>query len=203
MEDAFEKISVTLAAAVLAVDFVDAPCRPGMHRRVDVAERPFISGQLAIGVHIPVARQQQQLVLGEARIDQGHGNGMKGQVPGSVPWVFPFVRHQNDVGVVQMRPVGIASVPPRCAAVGAAADRRSAIREYRSNRTALTTACRRALGAARAAHRGRRCPAAILRRIRRLRLGADRTRGQNRRDRKGGRQGSIAHATGPFLRPAG
>ena len=184
VEDALEKISVALAAAVLAVDLVDAPGRPGMHRRVDVAECPFIGRQLAIGVHVPVARQQQQLVLGEARIDQRQGDGMKGEVPGGVPRVFPLVRHRDDVGIVQMQPVGIASVPPRCAAAAAAADRRSAIREYRSSRTALTTACRRAPGAAPAAHRDRRCPAAALRRIRRLRLGADRTRGRNRRDRK-------------------
>jgi hypothetical protein len=64
-------------------------------------------------VHVPVARQQQQLVLGEARIDQRQGDGMKRQVPGGVPWVFPFVGHCDNVGVVQMPPVGIASVPPR------------------------------------------------------------------------------------------
>src|SRR5204863_2456591 len=43
VEDTFEKIPIALAAAVLAVDFIDTPCRPGMHRRVDVAECPFIS----------------------------------------------------------------------------------------------------------------------------------------------------------------
>ena len=114
VEDTFEKIPVALAASVLPVDFIDTPRRPGVHRRIDVAECPFIGGQLAIGVHIPVARQQQQLVLGEARIDQCQGDGVKREVPGRIPWVFPLVRHYDDVGIVQMQPVGIASVPPRC-----------------------------------------------------------------------------------------
>ena len=41
-----------------AVDLVDAPGGPGMHRRIDVAERPFIGGQLAVRMHVPFARQQ-------------------------------------------------------------------------------------------------------------------------------------------------
>src|SRR5271169_6702402 len=45
VEDTLEKIPVALATAVLAVDLIDAPRRPGMHRRVGVAECPFISGQ--------------------------------------------------------------------------------------------------------------------------------------------------------------
>src|SRR6516164_6838688 len=113
VEDTFEKIPVTLAA-MLAVYFINPPRRPSVHRRIDITERPFISGQLAIGVHIPVARQQQQLVLGKARIDRCQGDGMKREIPGRIPWVFPFVRHRDDVGIVQMQPVGIASLPPRC-----------------------------------------------------------------------------------------
>src|SRR5215472_7907173 len=44
MEDTFEKIPVTLAAAMLAVDLIDTPRRPSVHRRIDVTERPFIGG---------------------------------------------------------------------------------------------------------------------------------------------------------------
>src|SRR6516165_680042 len=70
MEDTLEKVPVTFAAMVLPVDFIDAPRRPSMHRRIDVTKCPFVGGKLAIGVHIPVARKQQQLVLGKARIEQ-------------------------------------------------------------------------------------------------------------------------------------
>ena len=52
------------------LDLVDAPCGPGMHRRVDVAEGPFIGRQLPVGMHVPLAQHQQQLLLGEIRIDQ-------------------------------------------------------------------------------------------------------------------------------------
>src|SRR5207249_5307090 len=34
---------------------------------------------------------------------------MESQVPGCVPWKFPFIRHGEDIGVVQMRPVTVAS----------------------------------------------------------------------------------------------
>src|SRR6516165_8772968 len=34
MEDTFEKIPVTLAAAMLAVDLIDTPRRPSVHRRI-------------------------------------------------------------------------------------------------------------------------------------------------------------------------
>jgi hypothetical protein len=35
---------------------------------------------------------------------------MKGQIPGSVPGVLPFVRHGDDVGIVQMRPLVVAAI---------------------------------------------------------------------------------------------
>ena len=38
----FEKANVANAAPLL-FDLVDAPCRPGMHRRIHVAKGPFIS----------------------------------------------------------------------------------------------------------------------------------------------------------------
>src|SRR5258708_13362669 len=37
---------------------------------------------------------------------------MKSQVPRGVPWIFPLVRHGNDVGVVEMLPLGVATVLP-------------------------------------------------------------------------------------------
>src|SRR5215471_426244 len=38
---------------------------------------------------------------------------MKGKVPSRIPWVFPLVRHRDDVAVEHVEPLGIASVPLR------------------------------------------------------------------------------------------
>ena len=40
-----------------------------MDGRIHVAERPFVGGQLPVRVHVPLARQQQQLLLGEIGVD--------------------------------------------------------------------------------------------------------------------------------------
>ena len=109
-----------------AVDLVDPPRRPGVHRRVDVAERPFIGRQLPVRVHVPFAGQQHELVLGEIRVDQREGHAVEREVPGGVPRVFPLVRHRDDVGVVEMPPIGVAAVQPRPRAAAAAAGRRAA-----------------------------------------------------------------------------
>ena len=44
-----------------------------MDRRVDIAEGPFIGGQLPIGVHIAVSSQQEELSFGKIDIDHRHG----------------------------------------------------------------------------------------------------------------------------------
>ena len=80
-----------------------------MHRRIDVAERPFIGGDLAVGVHVPLARQQQELFLRELRIDDGQRQCVEGEIPSGVPGILPLVRHGNDVGVVQVRPLAVAA----------------------------------------------------------------------------------------------
>ena len=58
VEDALEERAGRRVAALLAVDLEDAPGRPGVHRRVDVAEGPLVGRQLAVRVHVPLARQQ-------------------------------------------------------------------------------------------------------------------------------------------------
>ena len=143
--------------------------RPGMHRRVDVAEFPFVGRQLTVRVHVPFARQQHELLLGEVRIDQRQGDAVKREVPGGVPRILPLVRHRDDVGVVEVPPVA------RCARARARRRRRlhrvavQPLRGRRSGKTASTTACRRAPGAAPSALRHRRCRAAAPRRTRRPR----------------------------------
>ena len=109
---------VAAVAALLAVDLEHAPGGPGVDRRVDVAEGPFVGRQLAVGVHVPFARKQDQLLLGELGIDQRQRDAVKGQVPGGIPGIFPLVGHRDDVGVVQMRPVAVAA---RAGALAAAA----------------------------------------------------------------------------------
>src|ERR1700733_12701654 len=55
-------------------------------------------------MHVPDPRNKQQLFLRELRIDQGEGKGVKSQIPGSVPGIFPLVWHRNNVGIVKMGP---------------------------------------------------------------------------------------------------
>ena len=98
---------------LIAVDLEDAQRRPRVHRRVDVAERPLVGGQLAVRVHVPLAAQQDQLVLGELGIDVRERDAVEGEVPGRVPGVLPLVRHRDDVHVVQVRPVVVAARAPR------------------------------------------------------------------------------------------
>ena len=68
LEDALEERAVA-AAVHLLLDLVDAHRRPRVHRRIDVAERPLVRRDLAVGVHVPLAREQEQLLLREVGID--------------------------------------------------------------------------------------------------------------------------------------
>ena len=61
-------------------------------------------------MHVPLAQQQDELALGPLGIDQGDGQGVKGQVPGRIPGILPLVGHGEHVQVVQVRPVGIAAL---------------------------------------------------------------------------------------------
>ncbi len=109
LEHAFEELAVADAAALL-LDLVDAPRRPRVHRRVHVAKRPLVRGQLPVGVHVPLAQHQRELVLGELGVDQRQRHHVKRQVPRGVPRVLPLVRHRDDVGVEQVRPLVVAPV---------------------------------------------------------------------------------------------
>ena len=98
------------APRCLLIDLVDAPRGPGVHRRVDVAERPLVRGKLPVRVHVPFAQQQHQLLLRELGVDEGQRDAVERQIPGRVPGVLPLVRHRDDVGVVEVRPLAIAAV---------------------------------------------------------------------------------------------
>ena len=118
VEHALEKREVSRVVLLgqstpLAIHLKDAPGGPAMHGRIDVAKRPLVGGQLAVRVHVPLTRQEDQLLLRKVGIDQRKRDRMKGEIPRGVPRVLPFVRHRDDVGVVQMPPLVIA--PSLCA----------------------------------------------------------------------------------------
>ena len=96
-----------------AVDAVDLPGRPRVHRRVHVAEGPLVRRQLTVGVHRPLAAQQQQLLLGRGRVDVRQRDAVEGEVPRGEPRVLPLVRHADDVGERQVAPRDVAPARSR------------------------------------------------------------------------------------------
>ena len=91
-----------------AVDLEHPQRRPRVHRRVDVGEVPLVRGQLAARVHVPLAAQQDQLALGERRVDVGERDGVEREVPRGVPGVLPRVGHRDHVAVVEVAPAAVA-----------------------------------------------------------------------------------------------
>ena len=61
-------------------------------------------------MHIPFARQQFKLALGEIGIEQHQRQAVKAQIPTGIPGIFPLVRHRNHVEVVQVFPLGVAPI---------------------------------------------------------------------------------------------
>ena len=60
-------------------------------------------------MHVPLAQEQHELVLGEVGIDLREGDHVEGQVPGGVPRVLPLVGHRDDVAIVKVGPVCVAA----------------------------------------------------------------------------------------------
>ena len=110
VKDLFQKLAIAHGIFHERLRFVYAPRSPRVHGRIDIAERPLVSRHLPVGVHVPLLGEQQQLLLGKFRIYHGEGNGMKRQIPRCIPRVLPFVRHRNDVGIVEVLPVPVAAV---------------------------------------------------------------------------------------------
>src|SRR5882724_10111916 len=108
VKNRFQKSAVAFASLFL-FNFVNAPGRPTDHRRIDVAEIPFVSRDLTVGMLVPFAQNDIELTLGEERVDQSEGNAMEREIPRRVPRVFPFIRHRHDALIVEMAPFGITS----------------------------------------------------------------------------------------------
>src|SRR5262249_54387793 len=128
VEDALEELQVTVAAMLLPVDLEHTPGSPGVNRGIDVAECPFVRGHLAVRMHVPFAGQQNQLLFGEGGIQVCQRYAVKCQVPSRIPGVLPLVRHGQDVGVVEMRPLTVA---PAMAAIRRWRLRRISVQPFR------------------------------------------------------------------------
>ena len=111
---------------------VDAHRRPGMDRRVDVAERPFIGRQLPVGCISRSAHKSRSCCLAKSGSIIDKRDAMEGEVPGGEPGIFPFVGHRDDVGGDEMAPVAVAAVLAACGRRRLAADRRRAIAARRN-----------------------------------------------------------------------
>ena len=97
MEDPLEELVVLVAR-----DLEHPQRGPRVHRRVDVAERPLVGGQLAVRVHVPLAAEQDQLRLRELGVDVRERDAVEGEVPGRVPGVLPRVRHRDHVELFEV-----------------------------------------------------------------------------------------------------
>src|SRR5580704_1759589 len=60
VENFFEEATVRNAAHA-PFDFVNAPGSPCMDRRINVTKSPLVSRQLPVGMHVPFAKQQNDL----------------------------------------------------------------------------------------------------------------------------------------------
>src|SRR6266566_1787549 len=69
LKHAREEGAVTGTSA-LFIDLVNAPCGPCMDGWIHVAECPLIRRQLPVGMHVPLAQQQNELLLGKFRIHE-------------------------------------------------------------------------------------------------------------------------------------
>ena len=104
LEDAFQEVVVgDPRPAALDVEHRDRG--HGEHRRVDVAEVPLVGRDLPVGVHVPLAQHQEDLILGELRVDVRQGDAVEPQVPGGEPGELPLVGHRDHVAGVQVRPL--------------------------------------------------------------------------------------------------
>ena len=92
-----------------AVDAKDRQRGPCLDRRIHIAEVPFVRRQLAVRMHVPFAGEEQELALRHRRVGVGENHAVESEVPRSIPRVFPFIRHRDDLVIVQVTPSRIAA----------------------------------------------------------------------------------------------
>ncbi len=201
MEDPLEEEPVGAAGAA-RVDLVDAPRGPGVDGRVHVAEGPLVGRELPVRVHVPLAREQQELLLGEVGVDEGERDAVEGEVPRRVPGVLPLVGHRDHVGVEEVRPLGVPALRRARREARARPGPPSASGRRRTRSTASSGGARRRPGAGRSARRRRAPRAGAPRRTRPPRRGgARRPRRSRRRRRRPPGAGSSGEASARSTRP--
>ena len=83
-----------------------------MHRRVHVAKSELVGGKLSVRVHVPLAQEQDHLLLRILRVQMRDRDHVKSKVPRGKPRILPLVRHRDNVAAVQVRPVVVAAGEP-------------------------------------------------------------------------------------------
>src|SRR5205823_519442 len=103
VESLFEEYAVR-AALRLGRELIHTPDRPGMHGRVDIAERELVSRELPVGMHVPLATEKEQLVLRKLGIEARHRDALEREIPRCKPGIFPAVGHRDHVARPDMIP---------------------------------------------------------------------------------------------------
>src|SRR5262249_4948996 len=107
LEHAFEKRRVPLATR--SRHLVYAPRRPRVHRRVHITKCKFIGGDLGRLVRRPIAPKKEEAVFRKMWIDFRKRDHVERQVPCGEPWVFPLIRHRDNIPVEKVRPLSIST----------------------------------------------------------------------------------------------
>ena len=105
-EDACQELQIRFAAERLLRPMQEYR-GPGVHRRVDVAEVPFVGGHLSGRMQVEGLQHQFELALREIDVDRRERDRVKRQVPGREPRIFPFVRHRDDGVIDHVRPFAV------------------------------------------------------------------------------------------------
>ena len=109
LERALQPRHISLAA-LFELGLVHGQRRPGVHRRVDVAEVPLVRRQLPARVEVQLAEHQLELGLGVVDVDHRERDRVERQIPRRVPRVLPRVGHRDHVVVDHVEPVPVADV---------------------------------------------------------------------------------------------
>src|ERR1700751_5318093 len=111
-EYSLQKMEIGLTAERL-FHAVEKDRRPGLYRRIDIAEVPLISRDLPGRMQVDLSEQQVELLLGEINVDACQGHGVKGQVPSGKPRILPLIGHRDDMVADHMKPLAVAHLAGR------------------------------------------------------------------------------------------
>ena len=64
-------------------------------------------------MRIQIPKHKQELVLGKVEVHERQRNGMKSEIPGRIPGIFPLVGHGEHVAVEHVEPLGISGFAVR------------------------------------------------------------------------------------------